>query len=95
MNYILLALTVLIMGAQTISFKEFNRRFMINLASYYFFNACYFAVVIFILLPMSLSSLHVPHIQTIIYGVAFGVLFIATMLLFMKSMEKVLCPMRR
>ena len=87
MDYALLILTIFIFAVQTICFKEFNRLFMKNLASYFLFNTLYFSLVILIYLAVNrqvepLSSL------TIILALIFGVLFTLTILMLMKAMEK-------
>ena len=86
MDYALLILTILIFTVQTFSFKEFNRHYMKNLASYFLFNAIYFCIVVLIFLAVNRDVEPISSV-TVILAVAFGVLFILTILLFMKAME--------
>lgn len=87
MDYTFMFISILIFALQTLSFKEFNRSFMKNLASYFMFNFLYFNVVVltFILLNTKPEGI---HLQTAILAVAFGVLFVITILLYMKAMEE-------
>jgi drug/metabolite transporter (DMT)-like permease len=87
MEYALLVMTMFIFATQTVAFKEFNRRYMINLASYYLFNTFYFTIVVLICLAVS-RTLTQPSMTTIVLGFVHGALFILTMLLYMKSMEQ-------
>jgi drug/metabolite transporter (DMT)-like permease len=86
MDYLLLILTIIIFFVQTISFKEFNRSFMKNLASYFLFNSGYFSLVVLVLLLLN-REFETTNQLTIILGLSFGSLFILTMLLYMKAME--------
>lgn len=86
MDYALLILAILIFTVQTYSFKEFNRRYMKNLASYFLFNAIYFCIVVLIFLVVNRDVEPISPI-TFILALVFGVLFILTILLYMKAME--------
>lgn len=86
MDYALLVLTVICFSIQTISFKEFNRRYMKNLASYFLFNTIYFSVIVLIYLAVNREAEPLSTV-TVILAVAFGVLFMLTILLYMKAME--------
>lgn len=86
MNYLLLASAAIIFMFQTISFKEFNKKHMKNLASYFLFNFIYFSLVVFILyiLAGGFDSLH-PY--TLWLGICFGIIFIGAIFSYMKAME--------
>jgi drug/metabolite transporter (DMT)-like permease len=87
MEYALLVMNMFIFATQTVAFKEFNRRFMKNLASYYLFNTFYFTIVVLVCLAVG-GTMASPSFTTIVLGVVHGALFILTMLLYMKSMEQ-------
>ena len=87
MDYALLILTIFIFAVQTICFKEFNHRFMKNLASYFLFNTLYFSLVILIYLAVN-RQVEPLSLLTIILALIFGVLFTLTILMLMKAMEK-------
>lgn len=86
MDYLLLILTVFILFVQTISYKEFNRSFMKNLASYFLFNFCYFSLIVLVLLIFN-REFEAPSQLSIVLGLLFGSIFILTMLVYMKAME--------
>jgi len=50
MNYFLILIAAILFTVQTLCFKEFNKRYMKNIASYFLFNFLYFSVVAIILL---------------------------------------------
>ena len=87
MDYALLILTIFIFAVQTICFKEFNRLFMKNLASYFLFNTLYFSLVIMIYLAVNRQVEPLSSLTTIL-ALIFGVLFTVTILMLMKAMEK-------
>lgn len=87
MDYALLILTIIIFAVQTICFKEFNRLFMKNLASYFLFNTLYFSLVILIYLAVNRQVEPLSSLTTIL-ALIFGVLFTVTILMLMKAMEK-------
>ncbi len=86
MDYLLLIVAIVIFFIQTISFKEFNRSYMKNLASYFLFNAGYFSLVVLLLLAFN-RQFEALSPMTWLLGLLFGSLFIITMLVYMKAME--------
>lgn len=72
-------------SVQTICFRQFNRYFMKNLTSYFIFNTLFFTIVsaTYIVVKPSFNY----HSYSIIFGVIFGLLFVATMFFYMKGME--------
>jgi drug/metabolite transporter (DMT)-like permease len=86
MDYLLLILSIFILFSQTISYKEFNRSFMKNLASYFLFNFSYFSLIVLVLLVFN-REFEALSLLTIVLGILFGPLFILTMLFYMKAME--------
>ena len=71
---------------QNVSFKQFNRLFMVNTASYFMFSAIYFTLVcgVFVLFGIDTAHFTLPIIAL---GLMFAVAFICAMLLYMKAME--------
>ena len=86
MVFLVILVAIFMFTVQTVSFKEFNRTFMKNLSSYYFFNFMYFSVVVFIILIINSGPYRV-HPATIILASSFGILYTLTILLYMKAME--------
>jgi len=86
MEYALLLLAILIFTVQTICFKEFNRSFMKNLASYFLFNSLYFSLIVLIVTVTGLN-LAAIHTVTALLALGFGILFVTVILLYMKAME--------
>jgi drug/metabolite transporter (DMT)-like permease len=86
MNYILIVTAILIFTVQGISFKEFSRSYMRNFSSYLLFNFFYFSIVALTMLFLKPDFKGI-HIYTSIFAACFGLLFIATMLFYMKAME--------
>ncbi|WP_455381765.1 EamA family transporter [Salinispira pacifica] len=86
MNTLVLAATTLLLAGQTLAFKEFNRRFMANPASYYLFNVAYLLPVVLIL-ALTGGSLESPALLTIVLGSLFGAVFVGATLSYMKAME--------
>ncbi|HZJ82203.1 MAG TPA: EamA family transporter [Clostridia bacterium] len=86
MNYLLLGVTAFIFMFQTISFKEFNLKYMKNIASYFLFNFIYFSLTVLILWILSggIKSLN-PY--TLWMGISFGIVFIGAIFSYMKAME--------
>ena len=85
MNYLLVLACIFIFVFQTISFKEFNRSHMKNIASYFLFNFIYFCMVVFIVLILGGFKELKPY--TLWLGMSFGTLFVGTILCYMKAME--------
>jgi len=85
-EYGLILVAIVMFTIQTISFKDFNSRLMKNLDSYFLFNVFYFtlAVLVFVVFNRNWESIG-P--LTIGLSVGFGVLFMATILLYVKAME--------
>ena len=86
MNYLLLLLVILVFSVQTLCFKLFSRTYMKNLASYMAFNSLYYAVIV-AALAVSGVQLHGLHGLTAVLAVAFGIVFVASIFLYMKAME--------
>lgn len=86
MSYLIILGIAILLGVQTICFKEFNRIYMKNQASYFAFNFCFMAITILVFI---ISGVKVGEYQwyTILLGIIFGILFIVTILSFMKAME--------
>jgi drug/metabolite transporter (DMT)-like permease len=85
LNYLLVLACIFIFVFQTISFKEFNRSHMKNIASYFLFNFIYFCMVVFIVLILGGFKELKPY--TLWLGMSFGALFVGTILCYMKAME--------
>lgn len=86
MNYLLIFFAVFLFTIQTICFKEFNRTYMKNVASYFSFNFLYMLIVVAILLVSGVSTGGYSS-ATILLGALFGLLFIITIFCYMKAME--------
>jgi drug/metabolite transporter (DMT)-like permease len=84
-NYLLLPVTFTIHALQASCFKEFSRTFMKNTASYYIYNVLYFGIVITILMVLN-GGIRSVHPLTLILSIAGGIVFIITVLLYMKAM---------
>ena len=71
---------------QNISFKQFNRRFMADAASYFMFSGFYFVLVcgIFIAFGVDVSQFTLPVVAL---GLMFAVSFVCAIFLYMKAME--------
>ncbi len=85
-EYLLMLAALVVFTLQTLCFRQFNRYYMRNLASYFIFNTLYFTIVsiiCYILKPAGSAY----HPYSVILGVIFGVLFVATMFFYMKGME--------
>jgi drug/metabolite transporter (DMT)-like permease len=82
----LLGLTVLFLAAQTLIFKVFNRRYMSDDTSFFAFNALNFAVVVVTYLCIG-GPLEKIQASTFFYGMAFGIIFVAIVYCYIKSME--------
>ena len=74
------------LSVQTVCFKQFNRLFMINTASYFMFSALYFSLiaVIFAALGIDISQFTLPITAV---GLLFAVSFVSAMYFYMKAME--------
>jgi drug/metabolite transporter (DMT)-like permease len=77
---------IAVFGIQTLCFKSFNRGYMKNLAGYFLFNTLYFAVVVAVLAPFGLDFSGL-HARTVALAAVFGLVFIASILCYMKAME--------
>lgn len=86
MDFLLLTATTALLAGQTLAFKEFNRRYMTNAASYFAFNTLYLAVVV-IMLAVGGGRLQLPAVLTIEFGAVFGTLFVFATFSYMKAME--------
>lgn len=86
MNYLLLFTNILLFTVQTLCFKEFNRSYMKNLSNYFFFNFLYYSVIVLVFLT-AMESMKPFHIYTIVIGGCFGILYVVTILCYMKAME--------
>jgi len=86
MNYFLILIAAILFTVQTLCFKEFNKRYMKNIASYFLFNFLYFSVVAIILI-VAAGGVHPLHAPTVYLGVTFGTIFIFAILSYMKAME--------
>lgn len=86
MDYLLLFADIALFVLQTLCFKAFSRSFMKNLAGYFTFNTLYFTVVVLLLAAFNGSPEGVSP-QTALLAVPFGVLFVVSILLYMKAME--------
>lgn len=86
MEYALLILNIVVFTIQTISFKEFNRSWMKNLDSYFLFNFLYFSLTVLVFVVFNRVAEPI-QLTTAIMAVAFGVVFILTILFYMKAME--------
>src|SRR5665647_3663483 len=86
MNYFLILIAAILFTVQTLCFKEFNKRYMKNIASYFLFNFLYFSVVAIILI-VAAGGVHPIHAPTVYLGVTFGTIFIFAILSYMKAME--------
>ncbi|HZJ57284.1 MAG TPA: EamA family transporter [Clostridia bacterium] len=84
MNYVMVIACIFIFMFQTISFKEFNKSHMKNIASYFLFNFIYFGMVVLILLALGGFKGLKPY--TLWLGISFGTLFVGTILCYMKAM---------
>jgi drug/metabolite transporter (DMT)-like permease len=86
MNYLAILIATLLFGTQTVCFKFFNRTYMKNFASYFFFNFLYFGTVVLIFLISSgFPKVIDPYTWSL--GVSFGVVFVVTIFCYMKAME--------
>lgn len=83
--YLLIFVAVLLFGVQTLCFKEFNLKYMKNKADYFLFSSLYFVLVVVALLAVYGFGSVSP--QTYMIAIPFGVVFIASILLYMKAME--------
>ena len=86
MNYVLLFVAVGLFVLQTLCFKEFSRIYMKDLASYFTFNSLYFVIVVVIMVVLNTKPQGIS-LQTLLIAVPFGILFVVTILLYMKAME--------
>lgn len=86
MEYLLLLSAIAVFGAQTLFFKIFSRGYMKNLASYFAFCFCYFAVVVVSLAAFGIQLAGI-HTITIALAVLFGFTFVASIYSYMKAME--------
>jgi drug/metabolite transporter (DMT)-like permease len=86
MDYLLILFTACLLAVQALCFKEFNRTYMKNVASYFLFNCLYFTIVasIFLLSGISIGGYHPA---TIGLGIVFGATFIIAIFCYMKAME--------
>ena len=85
MPYLLILVSIVIFTFQTISFKEFNKKYMKNLGSYFLFNFCYFTISVLMLFMLGGFNSLQPY--TLWLGISFGILFVGTILVYMKAME--------
>jgi drug/metabolite transporter (DMT)-like permease len=81
----LLPITFTIHASQAACFKEFSRKYMKNLASYFLYNSLYFIVVVLSLLLLN-GGIHSVHPLTLQLSLLQGALFIATTLFYMRAM---------
>lgn len=86
MNYFLILIAAILFTIQTVCFKEFTKRYMKNMASYFLFNFLYFSVISIILI-IAAGGVHPLHAPTVYLGITFGSLFIIAILSYMKAME--------
>ena len=86
MNYLLLLFMIILFAVQTIDFKEFNRVYMKNPASYFLFNFLYFCIVVLIFVATK-AGRYSFHPYTLLIGACFGVLFTIAMYCYLKAME--------
>jgi drug/metabolite transporter (DMT)-like permease len=85
MEYALIIGTVILFSIQTLSFKVFNRHFMLNLDSYYLFNSLYFSVSVAVF-ALSNTVWEPVRLLTVLMAGGFGILFLAAILLYMRAM---------
>lgn len=83
--YFLIFVAVLLFAVQTLCFKEFNHRYMKNKADYFLFSSLYFVLVVAALLAFYGFGTIAP--QTFLIAIPFGIVFITSILLYMKAME--------
>lgn len=83
--YFLIFVAVLLFAVQTLCFKEFNHRYMKNKADYFLFSSLYFVLVVAALLAFYGFGSIAP--QTFLIAIPFGIVFITSILLYMKAME--------
>jgi drug/metabolite transporter (DMT)-like permease len=86
MNYLILFTAMLLLTGQTISFKEFNRVYMKNNASFFGFNFIYFSFIALIFL-FSGGPLDRFQPLTVLCGMSFGIIFLTMVFYYMKAME--------
>jgi drug/metabolite transporter (DMT)-like permease len=86
MDYVFILAAILLFTVQTLCFNGFSQTFMKNLKSYFLFNFLYFSVVVLIYVALNIHSTGINPI-TAILAVAFGVLFVATMLFYFNAMK--------
>lgn len=73
-------------GLQTLCWKIFSQKYLKNRSSYFLFNTLYFIVCIVTFLIFFGLNFEFRMI-TWVFGICFGVLFVVTTLLYIKSME--------
>ena len=86
LEYLLILVAIVMFTIQTISFKEFNKNLMKNLDSYFLFNFIYFSLAVLVFVAFNREWEQI-QLLTLVLSSAFGLLFLATILLYMKAME--------
>lgn len=86
MNYLILLFAIVLLTAQTLIFKGFNRSFKLDNASFFAFNFVNYFVVVCTYLVIGGK---IPPLLpiTIAFGVAFGSVFVMIVYCYMKAME--------
>jgi drug/metabolite transporter (DMT)-like permease len=84
-KFLLLPVTFTVHAFQAACFKEFTRKFMRNVASYFLFNTLYFIIMVFFLLIMNGGIHHVSSL-TLRMSLLQSVIYIGTTLVYMKAM---------
>jgi drug/metabolite transporter (DMT)-like permease len=85
-NYLLILGAALLFTCQVLFFKEFNKKYMKNLANYFLFDFLYFSLVVIIMIVAS-NGIHHIHAPTVYFGIAFGIVTIIANLSYIKAME--------
>lgn len=86
MNYLLIAIAVLLFVVQRLCFKLYNQHFMKNFSKYYFYSFMY-SILSAIIFSFSSTEIAMLDKYTIIFAIPFGVFFIFTVYFYAKAME--------
>ena len=86
MNYFILLLAIVVLTAQTLIFKAFNRSFKLDNTSFFAFNSVNYFVVVCTYLAIGGK---IPPLLpiTIVFGASFGIVFVTIVYCYMKAME--------
>lgn len=86
MNYFFMILTVIIFATQLITYMLFDRKYRDNNLCYFVFSMLYFIVTTIILIVAN-GGIGETNLVTVLFGIAFGTVFVFTMLFNITAMS--------